>query len=98
VVWGESCAAIDGCSAAISPISFIKTAAARPEFLGFSASWELDYVNILATLEKLDIPLSRDLRIPSDDGVRNDGESWNRLLNSLMVLLGDYEGFAGAND
>lgn len=30
---------------------------AQPELLGFSVSWELDYVNILALLESLDIPL-----------------------------------------
>ena len=29
-----------------------------PELLGFSFSWELDYVNILAALEDLDIPIS----------------------------------------
>jgi radical SAM superfamily enzyme YgiQ (UPF0313 family) len=29
----------------------------RPELLGFSVSWELDYVNILALLEQLDIPI-----------------------------------------
>jgi radical SAM superfamily enzyme YgiQ (UPF0313 family) len=29
-----------------------------PELLGFSFSWELDYVNILAALEHLDIPIS----------------------------------------
>lgn len=29
----------------------------RPEVLGFSVSWELDYVNILAMLESLDLPI-----------------------------------------
>jgi radical SAM superfamily enzyme YgiQ (UPF0313 family) len=29
----------------------------RPELLGFSMSWELDYANMLATLESLDIPI-----------------------------------------
>ncbi|MER3435018.1 MAG: radical SAM protein [Leptolyngbya sp. ERB_1_1] len=33
----------------------------KPELLGFSMSWELDYVNILGLLESLDIPIwSRD--------------------------------------
>ena len=29
----------------------------QPEILGFSVSWELDYVNILGMLEKLSIPI-----------------------------------------
>ena len=39
----------------------------QPELLGFSMSWELDYVNILGMLESLDIPLrsqARDNRHP----------------------------------
>ncbi len=35
---------------------------ARPELLGFSVSWELDYVNVLNLLESLDIPLRADDR------------------------------------
>jgi radical SAM superfamily enzyme YgiQ (UPF0313 family) len=34
----------------------------RADLLGFSVSWELDYVNILAMLEKLEIPLWADKR------------------------------------
>jgi len=30
---------------------------ADPELLGFSLSWELDYVNVLTQLESLDIPI-----------------------------------------
>lgn len=30
---------------------------ARPELLGFSLSWELDYVNILSLLEQLEVPI-----------------------------------------
>lgn len=30
---------------------------AQPELLGFSVSWELDYVNILSLLESLDVPI-----------------------------------------
>lgn len=33
-----------------------------PEFLGFSLSWELDYVNVLNLLESLDIPLRTEAR------------------------------------
>jgi len=35
---------------------------ARPELLGFSLSWELDYVNVLNLLESLGIPLRADDR------------------------------------
>lgn len=34
----------------------------NPELLGFSMSWELDYVNILSLLESLDIPLRSQAR------------------------------------
>jgi radical SAM superfamily enzyme YgiQ (UPF0313 family) len=34
----------------------------QPELLGFSMSWELDYVNILSLLESLDIPLRSQAR------------------------------------
>lgn len=34
----------------------------NPEILGFSMSWELDYVNILNLLESLDIPIQSNLR------------------------------------
>src|SRR5512141_2237758 len=33
-----------------------------PELLGFSLSWELDYINILNLLESLDIPTHADER------------------------------------
>jgi radical SAM superfamily enzyme YgiQ (UPF0313 family) len=35
---------------------------ARPELLGFSLSWELDYVNVLNLLESLDIPIRSQAR------------------------------------
>lgn len=35
----------------------VHEAIAAPELLGFSVSWELDYINILNILESLDIPL-----------------------------------------
>ncbi|MBF2029708.1 MAG: radical SAM protein [Oscillatoriales cyanobacterium C42_A2020_001] len=34
----------------------------EPELLGFSMSWELDYVNILSLLESLDIPIRAEAR------------------------------------
>jgi radical SAM superfamily enzyme YgiQ (UPF0313 family) len=34
----------------------------KPELLGFSVSWELDYVNILNLLESLDIPIRTNAR------------------------------------
>lgn len=34
----------------------------QPELLGFSMSWELDYVNVLGILESLDIPLRSQFR------------------------------------
>jgi radical SAM superfamily enzyme YgiQ (UPF0313 family) len=34
-----------------------ETLPTRPELLGFSVSWELDYVNILSLLEKLEVPI-----------------------------------------
>lgn len=34
----------------------------NPELLGFSVSWELDYINILNLLESLDIPIHGSLR------------------------------------
>lgn len=36
----------------------------EPELLGFSLSWELDYVNVLGLLESLDIPLRAVERFP----------------------------------
>ena len=35
---------------------------AAPELLGFSMSWELDYVNILSLLESLDVPIRAQAR------------------------------------
>ncbi len=34
----------------------------EPELLGFSLSWELDYVNILSLLERLEVPIRADRR------------------------------------
>lgn len=36
----------------------------EPELLGFSLSWELDYVNILGLMESLDIPVRARERLP----------------------------------
>ncbi|NJL45494.1 MAG: radical SAM protein, partial [Leptolyngbyaceae cyanobacterium SM2_3_12] len=35
---------------------------AQPDVLGFSVSWELDYVNILTLLEQLNMPLRTEQR------------------------------------
>ncbi len=37
----------------------------HPELLGFSVSWELDYINIFNLLESLDIPLHSGDRLDS---------------------------------
>uniref|UniRef100_A0A832H1D7 Radical SAM protein n=1 Tax=Oscillatoriales cyanobacterium SpSt-402 TaxID=2282168 RepID=A0A832H1D7_9CYAN len=39
-----------------------ETLPSEPELLGFSMSWELDYVNILSLLESLDIPIRAESR------------------------------------
>jgi hypothetical protein len=50
-----------------------------PELLGFSVSWELDYVNILGMLESLDLPIWAKQR-----GDRQPLVFGGRLRNSLM--------------
>ena len=73
----------------------------RPEFLGFSVSWELDYVNILATLEKLDIPIwSRDRKnshpilFGGGPVMTANPEPFAEFFD--VVLLGDGEDLLGA--
>lgn len=74
---------------------------ARPEFLGFSVSWELDYVNILGMLEKLDVPIwSRD-RKNSDPILFGGGPVMTANPEPFadffdVVLLGDGENLLGA--
>ena len=56
----------------------------RIEILGFSFSWELDYVNILAALEKFDIPI--------DSSDRQDGHPL--VFGGGPVLTANPEPFA----
>lgn len=69
---------------------------ARPELLGFSVSWELDYVNILGILEALDIPLRSSARTHEHPLVFGGGpvltanpEPFAEFFD--VVLLGDGE-------
>lgn len=56
----------------------------EPELLGFSVSWELDYVNIFKLLEQLGIPLRSRDRLPSHPLIFGGGP----------VLTGNPEPFA----
>jgi radical SAM superfamily enzyme YgiQ (UPF0313 family) len=67
-----------------------------PELLGFSVSWELDYINILNLLESLDIPLHASLRDESQPLIFGGGpvltanpEPFAAFFD--VVLLGDGE-------
>jgi radical SAM superfamily enzyme YgiQ (UPF0313 family) len=67
-----------------------------PELLGFSVSWELDYVNILAMLEKLQVPLWSHDRTNTDPLIFGGGpvltanpEPFAAFFD--VILLGDGE-------
>ncbi|MEM6351010.1 MAG: radical SAM protein [Cyanobacteria bacterium P01_D01_bin.14] len=67
-----------------------------PELLGFSVSWELDYINILNLLESLEIPIDADKRTDSHPVVFGGGpvltanpEPFASFFD--VVLLGDGE-------
>ena len=69
---------------------------AQPELLGFSLSWELDYVNLLSLLERLEIPLRANERTETDPLVFGGGpvltanpEPFAEFFD--LVLLGDGE-------
>ncbi|MBW4464966.1 MAG: B12-binding domain-containing radical SAM protein [Pegethrix bostrychoides GSE-TBD4-15B] len=69
---------------------------AHPELLGFSISWELDYVNLLGLLEQLDIPLRSAERSESDPLVFGGGPVLTANPEPFadffdLVLLGDGE-------
>ncbi|GAB4142147.1 MAG: radical SAM protein [Cyanobacteria bacterium J069] len=69
---------------------------AEPELLGFSVSWELDYVNILGLLESLDIPLRAGDRTDSHPLVFGGGPVLTANPEPFadffdVVLLGDGE-------
>ena len=69
---------------------------AAPELLGFSLSWELDYANVLALLEQLDVPRrsgDRDREAPIVFGggpvLTGNPEPFADFFD--MILLGDGE-------
>ncbi len=68
----------------------------HPELVGFSFSWELDYVNLFNLLENLEIPLHSDRRTDSDPLVFGGGsvltanpEPFANFFD--IILLGDGE-------
>jgi radical SAM superfamily enzyme YgiQ (UPF0313 family) len=71
-----------------------------PELVGFSCSWELDYVNILNLLESLDIPIRSSARSETDPLVFGGGpvltanpEPFAEFFD--IILLGDGESLLG---
>lgn len=72
----------------------------KPELLGFSLSWELDYINILNLLESLDIPLRASQRThhPLVFGggpvLTANPEPFADFFD--LILLGDGENLLGA--
>ncbi|HEY9661469.1 MAG TPA: radical SAM protein, partial [Allocoleopsis sp.] len=69
---------------------------AQPELLGFSVSWELDYVNILALLESLDMPIRSSDRGTSHPLVFGGGPVLTANPEPFadffdLILLGDGE-------
>ncbi|AUT02051.1 radical SAM protein [Nostoc sp. CENA543] len=72
----------------------------RPEILGFSISWELDYVNILNLLESLEIPIRANNRDDSHPIVFGGGPVLTANPEPFadffdVVLLGDGENLLG---
>jgi radical SAM superfamily enzyme YgiQ (UPF0313 family) len=72
----------------------------QPEMLGFSVSWELDYVNILTLLESLDIPIRANHRHHNHPLVFGGGpvltanpEPYAAFFD--VILLGDGENLLG---
>lgn len=72
----------------------------QPEILGFSVSWELDYVNILTLLESLDIPIRANHRHNNHPLVFGGGpvltanpEPYAAFFD--VILLGDGENLLG---
>jgi radical SAM superfamily enzyme YgiQ (UPF0313 family) len=68
----------------------------HPELLGFSLSWELDYVNILNLLESLEVPIWADKRIDSHPIVFGGGPVFTANPEPFadffdVILLGDGE-------
>jgi radical SAM superfamily enzyme YgiQ (UPF0313 family) len=73
---------------------------ASPELVGFSISWELDYVNILSLLEFLEIPIRAANRTESDPIVFGGGPVLTANPEPFadffdVILLGDGENLLG---
>jgi radical SAM superfamily enzyme YgiQ (UPF0313 family) len=71
-----------------------------PELIGFSVSWELDYVNILNLLESLEIPIRSANRANSDPLVFGGGPVLTANPEPFadffdVILLGDGENLLG---
>jgi radical SAM superfamily enzyme YgiQ (UPF0313 family) len=72
----------------------------QPEIVGFSISWELDYVNILNLLESLDIPIRASLRQDSHPLIFGGGPVLTANPEPFadffdVILLGDGENLLG---
>jgi radical SAM superfamily enzyme YgiQ (UPF0313 family) len=72
----------------------------NPELLGFSVSWELDYVNILNLLESLEIPTRADARSDEHPLVFGGGPVLTANPEPFadffdVILLGDGENLLG---
>jgi radical SAM superfamily enzyme YgiQ (UPF0313 family) len=72
----------------------------QPEIVGFSISWELDYVNILNLLESLDIPIRSSLRDHSHPLIFGGGPVLTANPEPFadffdVILLGDGENLLG---
>ncbi|HEY9836947.1 MAG TPA: radical SAM protein [Vampirovibrionales bacterium] len=72
----------------------------EPELLGFSVSWELDYVNILGLLESLDIPIRASNRDESHPLIFGGGPVLTANPEPFadffdVILLGDGENLLG---
>lgn len=73
-----------------------ETLPARPELVGFSLSWELDYTNVLTLLESLEIPLRSEARSDSHPLVFGGGPVLTANPEPFAdffdcILLGDGE-------
>ncbi len=71
-----------------------------PELVGFSCSWELDYVNILNLLESLEIPIRANARNDADPLVFGGGPVLTANPEPFadffdIILLGDGENLLG---
>ncbi|MGQ9838897.1 MAG: B12-binding domain-containing radical SAM protein [Cyanobacteriota bacterium] len=73
----------------------------QPELFGFSVSWELDYVNVLALLERHGIPIRAEERGEADPLIFGGGPVLTANPEPFadffdLILLGDGEGLVDA--